>query len=844
MATKKTYGELVTQTANTAPKRKVTLTRGHYPMPPNRGGYLASVGGIERLWFGYWAPRATDGDFFASKYVALGWLQVAQACLNNPAFPTSEAVYALREFIAFYRHHAWRQRNCGPARDGVDIAAYLVSTGATRDGQAFLRSGLREEEDAKRRAFALKVLRVAACDLVRYIEDYQSKPVSTAFRVPYLPLNWRTNPYYSDWATMPFGFSRPLWISEMREQSIVKTMYAFSGKDPVTQRWVFRAVDKPWYEDAADAIGDFFEDVADDIGDFFKEVGAFFEKYIKEIADWICENQAAIAGAIAAVITAVEVAAACVGTVGTACGPAIAAAPAAAAAQYEAIAEPLAAGCGAYAAAKIAVSVAAIEERIETAAKRSVESNGVAIAAKQEVRAIEKKVRNAVRKIEEIKADIEREVRRVLTSAVREIRETIKGIVDPLVVKIKEFALDILRDIRNSVASGVSVASGAIQTAGIAAEKAVEKYLDFDFIANYFYEKAEDHARKMLRPLIEAKVRVVSGLTPDTSKATGGDLISVDLMVRVATQSPDEAQRRSARQGVESDNKRKTGAYLGVPKTVFSPVEHDAPVFLGLFVGMPEDAINEVLFSRGPVVEEIHLPTLLEVRAAMSSKAVDASMEQPVFLGPFDPAKTSFPVAFNVRRNLEAARGRLVAARLAQSGRRGQMSLRAVPAKTNVFPAQMLRQGSGSGGPFFGFGGDQMMLRQDIGNAVTRETYAAVVSSEGGLAQKAMKLVGLTGSMAGAQRTIGLMISLIVKQTDAHIAAATKIERDLVARSKQEQQDRKDQQDRKEQQNKRAQEDKMIDMVRSRYSQPKRKKGGGGGLLLIGAAAAAAFYIG
>jgi hypothetical protein len=825
MAAEKTYAELVTETAKTAPKSKVTLTRGHYPMPPNRGGYLASVGGIERLWFGYWAPRSTNGDFFASKYVALGWLQVAQACLNNPAFPTSEAVYALREFSAFYRHHAYRQRNCGSARDSVDIAAYLVSTSATRDGQAFLRSGLRQEEDTKRRAFALKVLRAAACDLARYLEDAETKPISTAFRVPYLPLNWRTNPYYSDWDTMPFGFSRPIWVNEMREQGIVNTMYAFSGKDPVTQRWVFKPVDEPWYEDMGDAIGDFFEDIGDDIGDFFKKVGEFFEKYIKEIADWICENQAVIAGAIAAIVTAVEVGVACVGTVGTACPAALAAAPAAAAAQYAAIAEPLAASCGAYAGVKLAAGVAAIEDRIKVAAERAVESNGVVIAAKQDVRAVEKKVRGAIRKVEEVKADIEREVRRVLTSAIREIRDTIKGIVEPLVEKVKKFALDILRDMRNATASGVSATSAGIQGAGIAAEKAVEKYLDFDFIADYFYDKAEDHARKMLRPLVEAKVRVVSGLTPDTSKATGGDLMSIDLMVRVATRSPDEAQKRSARQSVESDKNRKTGAYLGVPKVAFSPVEQAAPVFLGLFVGMPEDAINEVLFSRGPVVGSASIPTLSEVRAAMTAKAVDASMEFPVFLGPFDPAKTSFPVAFNVRRDLEAARGRLLAARLAQSGQQGQMNIRAVPAKTNVFPAGMLRQGAGSGGPFFGFGGEQMMLRQDIGNDVTRRAYAAILTEEGRLLRRMSE-----------QRTITLMISVAIQQTNANIAAATKIERDLKA--KQDQAARQHQQ-----QQKRQQEDRMIASVKSRYSKTKSKTSGGGGLLLIGAAAAAAFYI-
>ena len=836
MAAAKTYSELVTETAKAAPNRKIMLTRGHYPLPPNQGGYLASVGGVERLWFGYWAPRTHENNAYASKYVALGWLQVAQACLNNPAFPTSEAVYALREFSAFYRHHAYQHRNCGPARDGVDIAAYLVSTSATRDGRAFLRSGLRQEEDTKRRAFALKVLRVAACDLARYLEDAQAKPISAAFRVPYLPLNWRVNPYYSDWYTMPFGFSRPLWVNEMREQSIVKTMYAFSGKDPVTQRWVFRPVDKSWYEDVADVVGDFFEDIGDDIGDFFKEVGEFFEKYIKELVDWICENQAAISGAIAAIVTAVEVGAACVGTLGAACGPAIAAAPAAAAAQYEAIAEPLAAACGAYVGAKLAVGVAAIEDRIEAAAERAVASNSVVVAAKQDVRAVTTKTGNAARRVEDIKADIEREVRRVLTSAVREIRETIKGVVGPLVEKIKEFALNILRDARNAVASGVSVTSAGVQGAGIAAERAVEKYLDFDFIAGYFYNKAEEHARKILRPLVEAKVRVVSGFAPDTSKATGGDLISVDLMVRVATQSLDDTQRKSARQSVEFDKNRKVGAYLGVPKVAFSPLEQAAPIFLGLFVGMPEDAINEVLFSRGPVVGSASMPTLSQLKGAMTGKAVDVSMEFPVFLGPFDPTKTSFPVAFNVRRNLEAARGRLLAARLAQSGQRGQMSLRAVPAKTNVFPASMLRAtGEGSGGPFFGFGGEQMMLRQDIGNDATRRAYAAVLTEEGALVRR-----------MGEQGTISLMIAVAVRQTNANIAAAAKIERDLKAKQDQAARQQRQQEQRQQeqrQQEQRQQEDRMIASVKSRYSKPKGKNSGGGGLLLIGVAAAAAFYV-
>ena len=838
MAAAKTYSELVAETTSTTPKRKITLTRGHYPLPPNQGGYIASVGGIERLWFGYWTPRAAESDFFASRFVALGWLQVAQACLNNPAFPTSEAVYALREFMAFYRHHAYRQRNCGPARDGVDIAAYLISSAATRDGQPFLRSGLRKEEDTKRRNFALKMLRVAACDLARDIEqghrlresgDGVAAPLSAAFRVPYLPLNWRTSPYYDDWDAMPFGFCRPIWVSEMREYGITKTMYAFSGKDPVTQRWVFRPVDKPWYEDATDAVGDFFEDIADDIGDFFKAVGEFFEKYIKEIADWICENQAAIAGAIAAVVTAIEVGVACVGTAGTACAAAGAAAPAAAAAQYEAIAEPLAMACGAYATAKMAVGAVKIEDKIKAEAKKAVDSNSFVLSSKQEVRAVQTKIRNAARKAQEVLADVEREVRRVVNEIVKKIRDTLKGIIEPLVKEVKKFALDLLRDLRNLVGSSVSVTGAAVQGAGLSAEQAIEKYLDFDFVANYFYEKAENYAKDAVKPLVEAKVRVVSGLVPDTAKATAGDLFSMDMMIRVGTRSTDESQKKSARLGVETDKNRKLGAYCGMPRTTFSALEQSAPVFFGLFVGMPEDAINEVLFARGPVVGSVNRPTLNDIKGAMTSKAVDASMEQPVFLGPFDSTRTSFPVAFNARRNLESSRERLILARLAAQGTQGQMSLRAVPHNANVFPASMLRAtGEGSGGRFFGFGGEQMLLRQDIGNDVTRQAYAAVLREENRLVAR-----------LSTQPTIDLMLAVTVQQTNANITAAVKIERDTKARQDRAAKTTQTEQERRQ----REREDKLISTVKSRYAKKPKQKSGTG-LLLIGAAAAAAFYIG
>lgn len=834
MPATQTYSELVSETQKTDAKRKITLTRGHYPLPANQGGYIASVGGVERLWFGYWTPRATGSDYFASRFVALGWLQVAQACLNNTAFPISEAAYALREFMAFYRHHAYRKRDCGASRDGVDIAAYLVSAAATKDGQPFLRAGLRQEEDTKRRNFALRMLRVAACDLARDIEqahrlndrmDTVAAPLSAAFRVPYLPLNWRTNPYYDDWDALPFGFSRPIWVSEMRENSITKTMYAFSGKDPVTQRWVFRPVNKPWYDDAADAVGDFFEDIVDDIGDFFKEVGEFFEKYIDELIDWICENQAAIAGAITAIVTAVEVAGACVGTLGAACGAAVAAAPAAAAAQYEAIAEPLAAACGTYATAKMAVGVVQIEDRIKAEAKKAVDSNSFVLSSKQEVRAVQTKARNVQRKVEDVLADVEREVRRVINEIVKKIRDTLKGIVDPLVKEVKQFALDLLKDIRNAVGSSISATGAAVQSAGIAAEKAVEKYLDFDFIAGYFYEKAEGYAREAVRPLVEAKVRVVSGLVPNTAKATAGDLFAVDMLVRVATRSADEAQRRGARLGVESDKARKLGTYNGMPRTTFSALERSAPVFLGLFVGMPEDAINEVLFARGPVVGSINRPTLNDIKGAMLNKAVDASMEQPVFLGAFDPARTSFPIAFNARRNLEASRERLVLARLTAQGKQNQKSLRAVPSKVNVFPASMLRAaGDGSGGRFFGFGGEQILLRQDIGNDVTRQAYGAVLSEENGLVRR-----------LGTQPTVDLMLAVIIQQTNTNITTAIRVERET--RARQAQADDK----RKSQQQQRQQEDRMIAAVKARYSKPKSKKGSG--LLLIGAAAAAAFYI-
>jgi hypothetical protein len=120
------------------------------------------------------------------------------------------------------------------------------------------------------------------------------------------------------------------------------------------------------------------------------------------------------------------------------------------------------------------------------------------------------------------------------------------------------------------------------------------------------------------------------------------------------------------------------------------------------------------------------------------------------------------------------------------------------------------------------------MLRQDIGNDVTRRAYAAILTEEGRLLRRMSE-----------QRTITLMISVVIQQTNANIAAATKIERDLKA--KQDQAARQQQQ--QQQQQKRQQEDRMIASVKSRYSKTKSKTSGGGGLLLIGAAAAAAFYI-
>ena len=306
-----------------------------------QGSYFGAVGGLSALWFKGWADKVeTDAERSIRRWKVLGYLQVAQAVLYHPLWPIEDAVCALKQAVTHYRGWAQATGRVGDARDAHDIARYLYAEGVTKDGKAYLRARLPVEEERRRRLFALKVLRVAQNDVARWIESSSpmtGKPLhlSTAFRVPGLPLDWRTNPYVSDWPKMPYGFTRPLVALDMAAASIVRFPYTFTKRDPTLRDWPQRT------------------DLLDDIVDAIKDAWEWMADRADDVSDWICRHKDVVSGIV-------------VGGTAIASGGTSAAA---AAAQYAALRAQMEAGCGAVGLAKAAVALWDWDDRIERIAK-------------------------------------------------------------------------------------------------------------------------------------------------------------------------------------------------------------------------------------------------------------------------------------------------------------------------------------------------------------------------------------------------------------------------------------------------------------------------------------------
>lgn len=509
------------------------------------GTYLGAVGGWSALWFTKWVD-AQDAEGRRSRWKVLGHLQVAQAVLANPEWPLEDAVCALQWAVHHYRRWAYESGRVGDARDAHDIARYLYVSGVTADKKPFLRPGLTDAEERRRRYVALKVLRVAQCDVARWLEQQSPatlKPMalSTAFRVPGLPLNWRTNPYVPDWSKMPFGFTRPAVAMDMIKAGIPAFPYAFSKRDPNLRDWPEK------------------DGIIDDAIDLVKDAWSFVTDRAVEVLTWVCNNQEVFSGICTGLVVLNE----CVGTLGSGCAAAAASAPA----QYVLFEETVHSGCATVAVAMSANIAWNWEDNVKRITRSVVSKVGMPAALTAEAT----KVASTALLIENLVAD-----------ALTRVRSQAAGLV--------EDELDMLFDTLNSVA----------ETAGSRdlVKPLLDLFVDRKKLSKNVMQAVEDRARRVVTEYVKLRVQAMQNKF-SSGKRTAVQQVFADVEAIHRVAGAPSKSRAAARQALEQT--RRTAGYGGMPATVFMPPEQGVLVTDAILVGVHPDIINEVLYQSGPV---------------------------------------------------------------------------------------------------------------------------------------------------------------------------------------------------------------------------------------------------
>jgi hypothetical protein len=629
------------------------------------GSYFGSVGGEEKLWFVGWADkvnRTAEGS--TRRWKVLGYLQVAQAVLNNPSWPIEDAVCALTKAVDQYRKWAKDTGRVGDARDAHDIARYLYSRGVTRDGQPFLRAGLGRAEEQARRLFALRMLRVAQGDVARWLEvqspmTHRALALSTAFRVPGLPLDWRTNPYIGNWPSMPYGFTRPMVALEMIGQGIVKFPYTFTKHDPTLRDWPEKT------------------NLIDDVTDFVTDTWDWLCDLSEDIADYICNNQVVFS----ALVTGVVVGAECLGTVGGGCGAAVAGAKA----QYLTVQGATTASCGAYAAAKAAVTVWNWDESIRDIVEAVVAT--VALPA------------TVATPLPKGQMNLDVLVERLITETLKEVVRRAKPIVEKGLKAFREQLEEALDSPQAKMIADL-----------------LKNFDAWDALVAKVLKQVESTARRTVAKFVALRVANLRGLPKGNERTRDSALRQIfsDTSLIQRTMGAPSSARDAVRRQITQE--RRSG-YGGCPSWVAGPyIEQSAAVANAILSGVPLDAINEALYLRGPSDDAIW-PRAGDVTGPLNALTI-AALEKNGLSSPYiqrvEPAELQ-----DVREALAAARESLVEA----GGL--DVTVTVLDRQTVYVPTRMLGAGPRSGYPQTPSGAPTVVVRPEAAQKALTDIVVA-----------------------------------------------------------------------------------------------------------------------
>ena len=525
------------------------------------GSYFGSIGGLSALWFRGWlnGPVNNRAKGNTRRWKVMGWLQAAQAVLNNDAWPIEDAICALKNAVYQYRAWAKATGRVGEGRDAHDVARYLYGPNVTRDRAPYLRPGLPPAEEKERRAHASKMLRAVQYDMARWLEQIspmtqRAMPLSTAFRVPGLPLDWRSNPFLSEWDDMPFGFTRPSIALSMWAAGIVRFPYAFAKRDPNYRDWPER------------------EDLLDDIVDLVSDAWDWMSDVVDDVSSWICENQELFS----TFVTGITVAGECIGTAGAGCGAAASSAPK----QYMAVKGLTSSGC---------------------AGRAVYKGIGLAFQWDEIVSGISDRVAGQVALASAVAPDLPQRVvstEEVVEQSVRSAMLYLEQVAKPLI----EDELEALRDMVSDLVSSSSEYA-------IAFRPVTDRLLDEVTVAGELLGAVKKKAVKTVRQIVTARVahlkkdaKLAGGVKDRVAQQVVRDLENINKASGKKTSRRDSF-RRSIMAG------RLRGVYGGSPSVTYQIPEETTAVQNAVLAGVPMDEINGILFSRGPS-QDAASPTL------------------------------------------------------------------------------------------------------------------------------------------------------------------------------------------------------------------------------------------
>ena len=520
--------------------------------------YGRAVGDWAAVWFDGWVDRIKGrAKGWTFRWRVLGHIQVAQACLANADWHIEDAINNLSWATKNYRRYAKLAGIVGCGRDAHDITRYLITPGVTQDGKPYLRARLGAVEEQRRRTVALRALRVAQFDMARWIE--QTSPLTnreqalpSSFRVPGLRLDWRTNPYVTDWPDMPYGYTRPMLALELQQAGIKRFPYAFTKKDPTLSDWPEKT------------------DLFDDIWEGVKDVGEWFVDKADDFTDWVCENQVLVAAVVTAVVVAVETVVTCLTT---ACST-TAAVAASASAQYATIQGGLSTACGVKAAGEIALLASDWDGHIQRIVSKAAEATSFSGALDP---VLPSPLPNSAVDLTNL----------LVAKALVLVMKQAEPLVDAGVQELKRM----LDDIAKSSDAGAALAQGLSS-----------KFNDKEGLKQTILAKVRKTATPIVRDFVSVRVNVLfpAQARPADNKTAISRKIFADVANIKLIGGPATTARDTTRREILAKRGR-SGYYGAAPTWVnATPVEMSVPVQNALLAGVPIDSINEALYQDGP----------------------------------------------------------------------------------------------------------------------------------------------------------------------------------------------------------------------------------------------------